>query len=416
METTGTGRSRMSRKEFIGGVSITAAALLASNAVSPWAAQAQGDREAAATARLSQFCRGDGSDESGKIQTVFDRYSNVLVDAPPGGVGYGIGPAGVRIPSGRLIYGTSASQPGRFVRAGRFQKGQVMFRNSDYTAGNNNIRMRDLVIEGRRNTDPSVPDRDSDNDTTCMRFKVEATGGERLRYVTLERVKVLNWPGIGISTLNGKHFYYTDVQNINSARGGIRFTASCYDIRLTRCISRDTGDTSFGFWTTNFVFDDPTSGNITGDLYNIVLTNCRGGTRSNSQYGAGLMIWGARRVTARGCTFSNAKNDVVHIHDDRESRIKYWIPQNILIEDCRIYGGRSNSLQVLADRAENIMVRSNYMERPARNCVSVQPVTQNKPHTLDVSIFNNTLVNPGLLHIRVDDDVRGVKIRGNIQR
>lgn len=400
---------QISRKNF---VTLGASVLLLSSAtaLSPFAAKAQTvNFSAASTARLSQFCRGDGSDETAKIQNVFDNYLFVEVDEPPAGIAYGIGQAGgARIRSGLEIDGTGF---GKFVRAGNFKRGQACLINSDRNNGNRGIKLHNIKIDGRRNTDPSVPKVDSDNDTTCIAFKVRDGAGEKLSNISFTNVEVRDWPGIGISVVNGKHFNYTDVKNINSARGGIRFTAACYDINLLRCISENTGDTSFGFWATSFVFGGNNSDLTAGDLHDISLTNCRSNTRTNSQYGAALNLYGARSVTARGCTFGPAKNDVVHIHSDTWTSRKY-IPKDILIQNCNMLGGKSNSVQILSDNAERVRILDNRISRPLRNCVSIQPVTKGR-HRLDVTVANNVLEKPGWDHINIHTNISGVKTTGN---
>jgi hypothetical protein len=285
-------------------------------------------------------------------------------------------------------------------------------RNSDFTNGNAGIKLNNIRLEGRRQTDPTVPKRDTDCNTTGIVFRVLAdTPEEKLRNIALTGVEVRNWPGIGIRVINGKHINLTDVKNINSSRGGIRFTAACYDLNLLRCASKATGDTSFGFWATGFVYGQPNNNIPAGDLHDVTLTDCQSSTRLNARHGAALMLYGARAVTARNCTFGPAKNDVVHISSDTWTRTEF-VPKDILIHNCKMLGGSLNSFEVSADRAVRVEARNNYMSKPARNCVHIRPKTKGV-RDLDVKIIDNTLVAPQRDHILIEDGVRGVTLSGN---
>jgi hypothetical protein len=385
--------------------------MLSSNAVSPFVAKAQTvNFNAAASTKLSQHCRGDGKDEAEKIEEVFKNYTFVEVDEPAGGKGYGIGRLqGVRMPSGLELDGTGY---GKFIRAGSWKRGQLCLRNSDFTNGNSGIKLNNIRLEGFRTTDPTVPDVDSECDTTGIVLRVlDDTPEEKLRNITLTGVEVHNWPGMGIRVVNGKHMNFTDVKNINSSRDGIRFTAYCYDINLLRCISKKTGDTAFGLWATGFVYGQPNTDIPAGDLHDVTLTNCQSSTRLNAQYGAALMIYGARAVTASGCTFGPAKNDVVHVNSDTWTE-KEFVPTDILIQNCKMLGGSLNSFEVAADHAVRVEARSNYMSRPARNCVHIKPMTDGV-HSLDVRIIDNTLFAPERDHIVIEPGIKGVTLSGN---
>jgi hypothetical protein len=387
--------------------------MLSSGAISPFVAKAQTvNFGAASSTKLSKHCRGDGTDEAEKIEKVLNgSYLYVEVDEPPGGVAYGIGrKEGVRLRSGLELDGTGF---GKFIRAGRWINGQLCLRNSDFTNGNAGIKLNNIRLEGRRQTDPTVPERDTDCDTTGIVFRVLAdTPEEKLRNITLTGVEVHNWPGMGIRVVNGKHFNYTDVKNINSARDGIRFTAACYDLNLLRCVSQNTGETSFGFWATGFVYGQPNNNIPAGDLHDVTLTNCQSSTRLNAQYGAALMLYGVRAVRASNCTFGPAKNDVVHVSSDSWTN-KMYVPTDILIENCKMLGGSLNSFEVAANRAVRVEARNNYMSKPARNCVHVRPMTKRGVRDLDVRIIDNTLVAPRRDHIVIDNGVRGVTLSGN---
>ncbi len=409
---------KISRKEFVG-MGLSAAVL--STGVTPWVAKAQTvNFRAATTGKLSAYCRGDGSDEAAMIQKCFDDHLFVEVDAPPAGVGYGIGSRfnkgkGVMLRSGQEVYGPGRA-PGKFVRAGRWRLEQTCLKNRSHDDGNINIKMHNILIDGRRGSDPSVPARAKDNNTTGIMFKVVDTVGPKLANITLTKVEVRNWPGIAIRTFNGKHVTFKDSKVVNPARGGFRFTGACYDVNLLRCVAQDVGESAFGLWVSNVVLSDPDKDIIAGDMHDIFLTNCCGNTRNNAEFGSALMIWGARRVTARGCTFGYAKNDVVHVNSDVSTR-KEYVPKDILIERCKMLGGRSNSFKILADYAERIKVRDNYMSRPAEYCVNVSPWGKRKirPYR-DVRITGNTFVKPGQGYSRVDKRIKNVVIANNKRR
>jgi hypothetical protein len=406
----GRGGRRISRKEFVG-LGLSSAVMLSSGAISPFVAKAQTvNFSAASSTKLSRHCRGDGTDETAKIQNVLNNYLHVEADEPPGGVAYGVGQAnGLALRSGQEIDGTGF---GKFRRVGGYKHQQVCFKNNDFVRGNSGIKLNNISIEGRRQGDMTVPRIDSKCQTTGIFFKVhDDSPTEKLRNISLTGVEVHNWPGIGILVLNGKHFHYTDVKCVNPARGGMKWTADCYDINLLRCVSAQTGDVAIGLWATGFVYGAPNKNIPAGDLHHVTLTNCASSVRTNAQYGAALMIYGARQVTARGCTLGPALNDVVHINSDTFTA-KEYVPSDILIEDCTMLGGRLNSFEVEADRAVRIIARNNHMIRPATNCVHVRSATRGR-HNLDVTVTGNTLQSPGRDHILIDDNVRGVTLSNN---
>lgn len=404
---------RITRKEFVG---LGLSAALLSTGVSPWVAKAQTVKfGAATTGKLSDYCRGNGLDETAAIQQCFRTHRFVEVDEPPAGKGYGIAlkeDGGVRIRSGQEVNGVG----GWFVRAGAWRTEHVMLKNGDFVHGNSDIKLNNVIIDGRRTTDPTVPDRAKDNNTTGIVFKTFDPAGEKLRNITLTGVQVRNWPGIGIRFFHAKHVDCIGVKVLNPARGGIRFTGACYDVNLLRCLAQDVGESAFGLWASNVVLSEPNESFVAGDLHDIYLKDCRGNTRANSEFGSALMLWGARNVTALGCTFGPAKNDVVHLNSDTATRTEYS-PRDIRIENCKMLGGKANSFKILADYAARILIRKNYMSKPAKYCVSVSPWGERKIRAFqDVRITGNTFVKPRQGYVQIDKRIKGVRVRGNRQR
>jgi len=77
---------------------------------------------AATVGKLSNYCRGDGSDETARINKCLRDHLYVEIDAPPAGVGYGFhmyGPngGGLQLRSGHEISGLGAAS--KLLRKGR---------------------------------------------------------------------------------------------------------------------------------------------------------------------------------------------------------------------------------------------------------------------------------------------------------
>jgi hypothetical protein len=409
---------KISRKQFVGmGLSVA----VLSAGVTPWVAKARTvNFGAATTGKLSAYCRGDGTDEALQIQKCFDENLFVEVDEPPAGVGYGIGSAsawkGITMRSGHEIYGPGAA-PGKFLRVGRWKLDQILLRNQDHVAGNTGIKLRNILIDGRRGAvGEGIPTRAKDNNTTGVMFKVVDTAGEKLSNITLTDVEIRNWPGIAMRTFNAKHVDFQDSKISNPARGGFRFTGACYDVNLLRCVAEDVGESAFGLWASNVVLSDPDKDIIAGDMHDFLLTGCRSNTRNNAEFGSALMLWGAKRITARGCTFGPSKNDVIHINSDTSTSTEY-VPKDILIERCKMRGGKANSFKILADYAQRITVRDSLMYRPAEYCVNVSPWGKRKLRAFrDIRIAGNTFVKPGRGYVKINKRIKGVVLRSNRRR
>lgn len=397
-------RALITRARFLGfGLS----AALLSPGISPFVAKAQTVNFGAATSgKLSDYCRGDGSDETDQINKCLNDNLFVEIDEPPAGVGYGFRTSGAEgrgllLRSGHEISGLGAMS--KLLRVGRWQKGGKCFANKNDVFGNSSIKIDNVHIEGYRYK-PDVPSLDSDSDSTAI--AIRARGASRwCKDIELTRVEVHNWPGVSMRIRNGSGLSYTDVKSVNPARGGIVFNTSRY-IELLRVESIEAGDDAFAFYVTGV---DPSDPSTNRPIYGITMESCESFTRIEPQFGASLKFAGAREAVVTNSTFRHGRNSLVVLTTYPGG----FHPKDIRVKDCKLIGGMKHSLQILADRANLISARRNYMYGPQGDCVNVTSLS-GKPRTFDVGITDNTLVAPGSgRHVYVQENLSGVWTKGN---
>jgi len=391
-------RIQISRRKFIG---LGLSAALVSSAVSPYAAKAQTvNFNAATSAKLSSFCRGDGTDETDKINEILLNYLFVEIDEPPAGVGYGVrsngpGGGGLVLRSGHEINGRGANA--KLLRVGAWAKGGKCFRNGDVLNGNSSIKLNNIYVDGFRNR-PDVPDLSSDADSTGIAIGTQPAD-TWCNDIQLTGVQVHNWPGVAIRVINGSNVTYTDVKAVNSARGGVIFNTS-KKINLLRVTAADTGDDAIAFYVTGKPSNRP--------VYGITVDQCVSYTRTNPEYGAALKLAGAWEAQVRNSTFRNARNSLVFL-----TTFPGFNPRDIAVNNCTMLGGMKHSFQISANGAQRISARGNYMNIPDADCVNVTSL-DGKARTLDVTVTDNTLSKPGSTkHLSVQDNLSGVNTKGN---
>lgn len=197
-------------------------AALLSSGIYPFVAKAQTvNFNAATSAKLSDYCRGDGSDETNKINEVLANNLYVEIDEPPAGVGYGIRAygsdgGGVLLRSGHEINGRGANS--KILRVGKWQRNGHCLKNKDYLRGDSSIKLNNIYVEGFRDK-PDVPNVDSDADNTGINIKAQVEGAW-CEDIQLTGVQVHNWPGVAIRIRNGSNVTFTDVKSKNPSRGG----------------------------------------------------------------------------------------------------------------------------------------------------------------------------------------------------
>lgn len=400
---SGSKQIKVSRREFVG---LGLSAALLSSGISPFVAKAQTvNFNAATTGKLSDYCRGDGSDETEQIQKCFSEHLFVEIDEPPAGVGYGIrghayNGGGVYMWPGQEVNGRGANS--KLLRVGKWQKdGKCLF-NLYKNTGASSIKLNNIYIEGFRHKS-DVPNIDSDADSTAIAIRAREAG-KWCNDIQLTGVQVHNWPGKSINIRNGSNVTFRDVKSVNPARGGITFYTS-KNLNLLRVKSFDSGDDAFAFYAEGV----PGKPATTRYSYGITMKYCQSYTRYNPQYGAALKFEGAREALVTNSRFSHAKNSLVYL----ASYPGGFHPTDIRVYDCKMLGGRRHSFQIVAGRARLISARRNYMYRPAGNCVFIR-TPKGGGSTFDVTITGNTLVKPGSgKFIVVQDNISGVYTKRN---
>lgn len=390
-------RGEFTRGQFIG-MGLSAALLY--SAVSPFAAKAKTVRFGmATTGRLSDYCRGDGRDETAEINRCFADHLFVEVDEPPAGIGYGFhanGPGGgIVLRSGHEVNGRGAAS--KFLRVGAWERNCKGLINENQPDGDSSIKLNNLYIKGFRDR-PDVPNIDSNSDATGIAIRA-ANADSWCRDISLTGVEVHNWPGVAMRFNSGWGVHLTDVKSMNPARGGVQFRTS-RDMSLLRVTSGDSGDDAIAFNTDSHFG----SGAISG----ITMDRCVSYTRKDPQWGAGLKFGGATDALVTNSTFSYAKNALVTI-----GTFPGFDPRNIRVNNCRMLGGEQHSFEVRANHAAGISARGNYMHNPKASCVAVSTMDR-KPATFDVTVTDNTLSSPGSTHhITVQENLKGVHTSGN---
>jgi hypothetical protein len=392
---------RISRKKFVG---LGLSAALLSSSVSPFVAKAQTvNFMAASSAKLSQYCRGDGTDETDQINKCLAENLFVEVDEPPAGVGYGfraygLGGGGLLLRSGHEILGQGANS--KFLRVGKWDTGGKCFRNENHNNGDSSIKLNNLYIRGYRYR-RDVPDIDSDSDSTGISIRANDPA-KWCENIELTNVQVHDWPGVSIRVANGSNVTLTDVKSVNPSRGGIQFRTS-KDMHLLRVLSADAGDDAIAFNVTNVATNSNNR-----PIYGITMDRCESYTRTDPQYGAALKFGGAREALVKNSIFRYSKNAQVTL-----MTFPGFNPRDIQVNDCKMLGGGQHSYSIRANEASLISARGNYMHRPAAYCVNVMTL-DGRAATFDVTITGNTLSLPGTTrHINVQENLQGVNTEGN---
>ena len=382
-------------------------AALLSSGIAPFVAKAQTvNFGAATTGRLSDYCRGDGSDETYQIRQCFKEHMYVEIDEPPGGVGYGFHiygtDGGLVLRSGQEINGRGASS--KLLRVGRWERNSIGLKNIDRINGNSSIKLNNVYIEGFRNR-VDVPSLDSESDSTGISVRAIAAD-QRCRNIEFTGVEVRDWPGVAFRHRNVSGVNYTDVKSVNPARGGITFNTS-NDIKLLRVKSINSGDDAIAFYAAGYRHINPT---LNRPSYGITVDQCESYTRKNPQFGASLKFRGAREALVTNSIFRRSKMSSVFLKSEYPGALH---PVDIRIRDCAMRSSTRNAFHIVANKARLIYVRNNYMYKPAQNCVYITSI-DGQPHTFDVNITDNTMVDPGTgRYIGVDEGISGVSDTGN---
>lgn len=402
----GLDQARISRGKFLGfGLS----AALISSGVAPFVAKAQTVNFGAATSgKLSDYCRGDGSDETYQIRQCLKEHMYVEIDEPPGGVGYGFHingtDGGLLLRSGQEINGRGANS--KLLRVGRWERNKIGLRNKDRINGNSSIKLNNVYIEGFRNRS-DIPDLDSESDSSGISIRAIAAD-KRCEYIEFTGVEVRNWPGVSFRNRNVSHVNYTDVKSVNPARGGITFNTS-NDIKLLRTKSINSGDDAIAFYAAGYRHMNPT---LNRPTHGITVDQCESYTRETPQFGAAIKFRGAREALVTNSTFRRSKMSSVFLKTEYPGALH---PVDIRIRDCRMRGTIRNSFHIVADGARLISIRRNYMYKPGQNCVYIRSL-DGQPHTFDVNVTDNTMVDPGSgRYSYVEEGISGVNIAGNRQ-
>jgi len=399
-------QAKISRGKFFG---LGLSAALLSSGIAPYVAKAQTVNFGASTSgKLSDYCRGDGSDETDQIRKCLREHLFVEIDEPPAGVGYGFhidgSDGGLLLRSGQEINSQGANS--KLLRVGKWARNRIGLRNYDRINGNSSIKLNNVYIEGFRNRS-DIPYVDSDSDSTGISIRAIAAD-KRCRYIELTGVEVHNWPGVSFRNRNVAHVKYTDVKSVNPARGGITFNTS-NDIKLLRARSINSGDDAIAFYAAGYRHNNPTPNRPT---HGITVDQCESYTRENPQFGAAIKFRGAREALVTNSTFRHSKGSSVFLKTEYPGALH---PVDIRIRDCRMRGSMRNSFHIVADGARLISVRRNYMYKPAQNCVYICSLDGMR-HTFDVNITDNTMVDPGSgRYAYVEEGISGVSITGNRQ-
>lgn len=269
-------RAGISRREFVG-VGLSAAFL--ASGISPFAAKAQTvGFGAATTGRLSDYCRGDGRDETEQINKCFAEHLIVEIDEPPAGVGYGfrVGDGGgIWLRSGQEVSGRGAAS--KLLRVGRWQNNSSGFKNRDRINGDSSIRLNNIHMHGFRH-EPDVPEVDSN--ALCVGISIRSqTIGKFCDDIRLTGVEIHDWPGISSSLRNASNVVYQNVKSINPSRGGINFYTSKY-INLSGVRSFGSGDDAIIFYAAATPVTDIKNYR---PVYGITMDGCEARTRKNPQ-------------------------------------------------------------------------------------------------------------------------------------
>jgi hypothetical protein len=402
---TGFKQLEISRAKFLGlGVS----ALVLSTGISPFVVKAQTVNFNAATfGKLSQYCKGDGSDETSQINKCLNQHLYVEIDEPPAGVGYGFHMhnshgEGLLLRSGHEISGQGANS--KLLRVGKWMRSGKCFRNKDRINGDSSIKLHNIYIEGLRKR-PDVPSINSDADSTGIEIRA-LSDGKWCKDIQLTKVQVHNWPGVSMRVIRGWNITYTEVKSVNPSRGGVIFNVG-QQITLKKVFSANSGDDAIAFYVTNGLENNNPAANR--DISEIVVASCEAFTRRNPEYGAALKFGGAGEALVTNSIFRHAKNSQLSL----ESFPGGFNPRNIEVRNCKIFGGQKHSFQIRADQAKLISLRDSYLSGPAHNCVNIISL-DGATRTFDVAASNNALVNPGSgKHINVQRNISGVEFSEN---
>jgi len=397
-------QKKISRAKFLG-VGLSAAVL--SSGISPFLAKAQTVRfGAATTGKLSQYCRGDGSDETEQINKCFREHLYVEIDEPPAGVGYGFraygrGGGGILLRSGHEVEGMG--ERSKLLRVGKWEKHGKCLRNENRLEGDSSIKLNGIHIEGFR-TMSDVPKPDSAADSIAVAIRARKSGNY-CNDINLTNIKIYNWPGVSISIRNGSNVVCKEVSSVNPTRGGIVFY-TCKHVNLINCRSIESGDDAFAFYCTGI---DPHDQRTNRPIFDIVVDRCEASVRSNPEYGATLKFDGAREVQVSNSIFRHSKNSNIYI----STALGGFNPRDITVRDCKMLGGMRHSFHINADKANNIILRNSYLREPKGNCVRIQSI-KGIQRVFDIRIVDNTMVRPRSgRFFDIQQNLRGIYLARN---
>lgn len=310
--------------------------------------------------RLSDYARGNGSNEHDAILAWWNSNNNYLiVDSPDGSERlYGFDPSQPLPWRSNLTVENISGENAKFVRAA-FDPGPSFIRgNADIAYSF--FKLKNIIIQGRGHGDPRYDDHwndGKDSPNVLGRCISHPTLDPSVvnDNISLVGVVVRNWPGVGIRIQNTRDSNAFQCVVEDSSQGGIVFAGKANNVTINGCTSVDCGDDALAINGYSAV-EKPAFDMFVPQSCTII-----NNVGSQRDLGLGSPIFGAGAIF-RGGNNCEISNNVLRRSQNASVSIEQpdgqAAPRDIRIANNESYDGRTNGYECFG----NDMVRVNFID------------------------------------------------------